>query len=90
MTIDGDEIKEVECFKYLKSFVQKNRGFDKDVKHRIRCGWIKWIEASGVLCDKIIPMKLKGKLYKSIVKPAILYNSVLGGGQENRAGNEHS
>jgi len=41
MTIDGDEIKEVECFKYLGSFGQKNEGFDEDVKHRIRCGWIK-------------------------------------------------
>jgi len=26
MTIDEDEIKEVECFKYLESFVQKNGG----------------------------------------------------------------
>jgi len=29
--IDGDEIKEVECFKYLWSFVQKNGGFNEVV-----------------------------------------------------------
>jgi len=27
----GDEIKEVECFKYLGSFVQNNWGFDEEV-----------------------------------------------------------
>jgi len=38
MTIDRDKIREVEIFKYLGSFVQKDRGFEEDVKHRIRCG----------------------------------------------------
>jgi len=58
MTIDGDEIREVECFKYLGSFVQIKGGFGEDEKHRIRCGCIKWREATGVLCDKTIPMRL--------------------------------
>jgi len=41
MTVGGDEIKEVENFNYLGFYVQKNRGFDENVKYRIRCGWIK-------------------------------------------------
>jgi len=32
MTISGDEVIEVESFKYLGSFVQKNGGFQLDVK----------------------------------------------------------
>jgi len=56
--VGGDEVKEVESFKYLRSFVQKNGGFDDDVKRGIRCGRMKWSEASGVLCGKIIPMRL--------------------------------
>jgi hypothetical protein len=47
--------------------------FDMDVKHRIKCGWMKWREASGILCDK--RMRLKRKFYKIIAKPTILYGS---------------
>jgi len=42
MTIHGDEVSEVENFKYLGFFVQKNGGFDKNVKQRSKYGWIKW------------------------------------------------
>ncbi|KAG5588608.1 hypothetical protein H5410_049042 [Solanum commersonii] len=34
-----------------------------DVTHRIGAAWMKWRLASGVLCDKKIPPKLKGLLY---------------------------
>jgi hypothetical protein len=34
---------------------------------------MKWREASGVLCDKRIPIKLKGQVYKNLVKPTMLY-----------------
>lgn len=56
MTISGDGVSEVKSLKYLRSFIQKNRGFDEYVKHKIKCGWIKWREVSGVLSDKKIPM----------------------------------
>lgn len=35
MTINGDEMDEVENFKYLVSFVQRDGGFGVDEKHRI-------------------------------------------------------
>jgi len=38
MTINGDEVNKFESFKCLGCFVQKNSGFDEDVKHRIKCG----------------------------------------------------
>lgn len=37
MTINGDEVSEVENFKYLGCFVQKNEGFDEDLKRTIKC-----------------------------------------------------
>ncbi len=46
-----------------------------DVAHRIRVGWLKWRGASGVLCDKRIPLKLKGKFYKTAIRPAMLYGA---------------
>lgn len=48
-------------FKYLGLFVQKNGCFNEDVKHKIKYGWVKSREASGVLCDKTIPMRFNGK-----------------------------
>nr|GEU64053.1 hypothetical protein [Tanacetum cinerariifolium] len=46
-----------------------------DVAHRIRVGWMKWRAASGVICDKRISLKLKGKFYKAAIRPAMLYGS---------------
>ena len=38
-------------------------------------GWQKWKYASGVLCDKRMPIGLKGKAYHMVVRSAILYGS---------------
>ncbi|VAI47553.1 unnamed protein product [Triticum turgidum subsp. durum] len=46
-------------------------GIDEDVNHRIKAGWMKWRQASGILCDKRVPQKLKGKFYRTTV--ALIY-----------------
>ena len=38
----------------------------------MKVAWSKWREVSGVMCDKKMPIKLKDKIYKTIVKPAIM------------------
>lgn len=43
------------------------------MKRRIVCGWTKKKEATGVLCDKIIPIRLKDKFYWSVIRSAMLY-----------------
>lgn len=45
------------------------------LKHKMKCGWIKWREASSILCDKRIPILLKSKFYKSVMGPTVLYDS---------------
>ena len=40
--------------------LQRDGDIDEDVSHRIKAGWMKWRQASGVLCDKKVPQKLKG------------------------------
>ena len=65
----GDHIiPQVTRFKYLGSVVQNDGEIEADVNHRIQDGWLKWRRASGVLCDKKVPLKLKGKFYRTTVR----------------------
>ena len=64
-----------DYFKYLGSYVQSDGGIDRDIEHRVQSGWLRWRRASGVLCDKKVPAKLKGKFYKVVVRPTLLYDS---------------
>ena len=34
-----------------------------------------WKKCSGVLCDKRMPVKMKGKVYRTVVRPAMLYGA---------------
>ena len=45
------------------------------MSHRIRVGWTKWRSATSVLCDCRMPIKLKGKFYRTAIRPAMLYGS---------------
>ena len=49
----------VQSFKYPGSTIDRGGGASKDVDNRVTKAWSKWSELSGVLCDKIIPRKLK-------------------------------
>ena len=55
--------------------LQRDGDIDEDVSHRIKAGWMKWRQASDVLCDKRIPQKLKGKFYRTAIRPAMLYGA---------------
>ena len=57
------------------SVLGKDGDIDADVKARMACGWLKWRECSGVLCDKKMPLRLKGKIYRTVVRPALMYGS---------------
>ncbi|KAL5153826.1 LINE-1 retrotransposable element ORF2 protein [Glycine soja] len=72
----GDHIiPQVTRFKYLGSVIQDDGEIEGDVNHRIQAGWMKWRKASGVLCDAKVPIKLKGKFYRTAVRPTILYGT---------------
>jgi hypothetical protein len=63
-------------FGILGSMLQKDGDIDEDVRHRISAGWLKWCQASGVLCDKRVSQKkLKGKFYRTAIRPAMLYGA---------------
>jgi hypothetical protein len=55
--------------------LQKDGDIDEVVNHRIKAGWMKWRQASSILCDKRVPQKLKGKFYTMVIRPAMLYGA---------------
>ncbi|GKD05175.1 hypothetical protein Tco_1180149 [Tanacetum coccineum] len=72
----GDKILQPkESFRYLGSMLHKSGRIDEDVANRIKAAWMKWRAATGVLCDRNAPLKLKGKFYRVAIRPAMLYGS---------------
>ncbi|XP_047004640.1 uncharacterized protein LOC124622894 [Schistocerca americana] len=73
--IQDDELKSVCKFNYLGSYIQRDEELESEIQHRINCGWNNWRKMSGVLCDKKVSIGLKGKVYKSVVRPAMIYGA---------------
>ncbi|KAK3556835.1 hypothetical protein QTP70_022272, partial [Hemibagrus guttatus] len=71
--LQGEEVKKVQEFKYLGSTIQSNGECGKEVKKRVQAGWNGWRKVSGVLCDRKISARIKGKVYRTVVRPAMLY-----------------
>jgi hypothetical protein len=71
--LDGQVVPKKDTFRYLGSMLQKDG--DIDLSHRIKAGWLKWRQASGVLCDPRVPLKLKGKFYRTAIRPIMLYGA---------------
>ncbi|AQK72942.1 Retrovirus-related Pol polyprotein LINE-1 [Zea mays] len=75
VSLDGQVVPKKDIFRYLGSMLQKEGDIDEDVSHRIKAGWLKWRQAAGVLYDPWVPHKLKGKFYRTAVRPAMLYGA---------------
>ncbi|KAK3574344.1 hypothetical protein QTP86_005155 [Hemibagrus guttatus] len=71
--LQGEEVKKVQEFKYLGSTVQSNGECGKEVKKQVQAGWNGWRKVSGVLRDRKISARIKGKVYRTVVRPAMLY-----------------
>ena len=74
-SLEDQVVHKKDRFRYLGSLLQRDEDIDKDVSHRIKAGWMKWHQASGVLGDKRVPQKLKGKFYRTTIRPAMLYGA---------------
>ena len=71
--MQGEEVAKVEDFKYLGSTVQRNGECGREVKKRVQAGWNGWRRMSGVICNWRVPARVKAKVYKVAVRPAMLY-----------------
>ena len=73
LKLQGVKVKRAKNFKYLGSTINYNGRCEEEVRRRIQAGWISWKKVSAVLCDKMSSPRVKGKMYKSVVRPAMLY-----------------
>ena len=70
----GEELQRVHHFKYLGS-KEETGGMTTENAQRVSAAWRNWKRCSGVLCDRRMPVKLKGTVYKTVVRPALLYGA---------------
>ena len=75
VSLEDQVVPKKVTFRYLGSMLQRDEDIDADVSHRIKVRWIKWRQASGILCDKRVPQKLKDKFYRPAIRPAMLYEA---------------
>ena len=66
-------LERVNTFKYLGATLVENGDLDTEMTHRIQSGWKNWKRISGILCDRRISLRVKGKVYKTVVRPAMMY-----------------
>ena len=67
---EATKVPRVKEFKYLGSTVQESGSCEREVKRRVLEGWRR---VSGVICNKRLPARVKGKVYSSVVRPTMVY-----------------
>ena len=73
--IQGENLERVNTFKYLGGNLAENGDLDAEMMHRIQSGWKNGKRISGILCDRRISLRVRGKVYKTVVRPAMMYGA---------------
>ena len=71
--MEETKVPRVKEFKYLGSTVQESGGCKREVKKRVQAGWNGWRRVSGVICNRRLLARVKGKVHSSVVRPAMVY-----------------
>ena len=71
--MEDTKVPRVKEFKYLGSTVQESGGCEREVKKRVQAKWNRRRKVLGVICDRRLPARVKGKVYSSVVRPAMMY-----------------
>jgi hypothetical protein len=75
VAIGSSPLQTVTSFRYLGSLIQSSGAVDEEIKSRETAAWSKWRQISGVVCDKKMPLQLKSKVYKTVIRPVLLYGA---------------
>ena len=80
-----NEVKTVKGFCYLGDRLNASGGCEAAVTARKKVGWKKFRECGKILFGKRFSWQMKGKIYKSYVRSAMLYGSEMYCLRENKA-----
>ena len=73
--VDGHKYRAVKQFCYLGDMLSQGGGCEHAVAARIRSGWAKFRELSGLVIGKGTSLHTKGVIYATCIRPAMLYGS---------------
>ena len=73
VTLNGEPLEEVDCFKYLGSQVAADGGCEMDVVQRMNEGYRAWRSLKSVLGNRGLGIKAKKCLYEGVIVPTALY-----------------
>ena len=59
--------------KCLGTTLQESGGCEREVKKRVQTRWNGWRRVSGVIYDRSLPARVKGKVFSLVVRPAMVY-----------------
>ena len=71
--MEDTKVPRVKKFKYLGTTVQESGTCEREIKRKVQAGWKPWRKVLGVICDRRLPGSVKGKVYSSVVRPAMVY-----------------
>ena len=71
--MEHTKVPRVKEFKYLGSTMHDSGSCEREVKKRVQAGWNGWRRVSRVICDRRLPARVKGKVYSSVERPAMVY-----------------
>ncbi|XP_066956282.1 uncharacterized protein [Macrobrachium rosenbergii] len=58
-----------------RSTLSQEEGCEAEVDSKITAALGKWRDVAGVVCDKKMPIKLKVKIYSTVIRPVLIYGS---------------
>ena len=70
-----DEVETVKGFCYLRDKLNASGGCETAVTSKVRIGWIKFRECGELLRGRKFSLRMKGMVYQSCVRSAMLYGS---------------
>src|SRR6218665_2377001 len=73
--VAGNTLKQTETFKNLGSTFSAQGRCKHDARNRVKKAWRKWRKLTRVLCDNKMPIKIKGKVYKSMIRRVMMYGA---------------
>ena len=71
--MEDTKVPRVKKFKYLGSTVQESGSCEREVKKKVQAGWNGRRKVSGVICNRKLLARVKGKVYSSVVRLGIVY-----------------